>query len=91
MKFGDHIWNHHEEYIQISTNMLSIGSIICELGFKIEKFERKRILLHGTTNDRVLRVKFHTHYHSTASHNLEFCIDNSVHFLIIARQWKIFT
>ena len=37
LKFGDYIWNHHEECIQISTNMPSIGSIMCEIGFEIEK------------------------------------------------------
>ena len=43
MKFGDHIiWNHHEECIQISTNMPNIGSIICEIGLKIEKIEREK-------------------------------------------------
>ena len=36
VEFHCHIWNHREKYIQISTNMLSIGSIICEIGFKIE-------------------------------------------------------
>ena len=37
IQFGDHIWNHHEECIQTSTNMPSIGSKICEIGFEIEK------------------------------------------------------
>ena len=34
VKFGD-----HKEGIQISTNTPSIGSIICEIGFEIEKIE----------------------------------------------------
>ena len=28
MKFHNHIWNHHETYIEISTNMPGIGSVI---------------------------------------------------------------
>ena len=31
MEFHDHIWNHHEECIQISTNMPGIGSLIREI------------------------------------------------------------
>ena len=27
-KFYDHIWDHHEKYIQISTNIPGIGSLI---------------------------------------------------------------
>ena len=30
------VWNQHEEYIQISTNMASIGLVISEIGFQIE-------------------------------------------------------
>ena len=37
VKFSDHIWNNHEQCIQMSTNMPSIGSIICQIGFRIEK------------------------------------------------------
>ena len=45
-KFGDHIWIHHEEWIQISTNKPSSGSIICETGFeKLRKFEEIKIIL----------------------------------------------
>ena len=29
-EFHKHIWNHHEECIQISTNTPSIGSLNCE-------------------------------------------------------------
>ena len=29
--FHDHIWNHHEKCIQISTNMPSIGFVIPEI------------------------------------------------------------
>ena len=31
----DHIWNHHVKYIEISTNMPGIGSVIRELVVKI--------------------------------------------------------
>ena len=37
LDFGDYIWNHHEKCIEISTNMPSIGLIICEIGFEFEK------------------------------------------------------
>ena len=33
----DHIWNHYEKCIQISTNMPGVGSVICEIGFEIEE------------------------------------------------------
>ena len=33
MDFGGDIWNPHEKCIQISTNMPSIGSGICEIDF----------------------------------------------------------
>ena len=31
-KLGDHIWNHHEECIQISTNMPNINSMDIVIG-----------------------------------------------------------
>ena len=37
IEFHDHIWNHHEKCIQISTNMPSIGSVICEIGFEFQE------------------------------------------------------
>ena len=30
-EFNDHIWNHHEKCIEISTNMPGIGLVIREL------------------------------------------------------------
>ena len=30
VEFHDHIWNHHEKCIQMSTNMPGIGSLIRE-------------------------------------------------------------
>ena len=33
--FHDHIWNHREECIQMSTNMPSIGLVIHEIEFEI--------------------------------------------------------
>ena len=30
-KIGDYIWNHHEECIQISTNMPGIGLEMCDI------------------------------------------------------------
>ena len=35
LKFCDNIWNHHYECIQINPNMLSIGSITCEIALKL--------------------------------------------------------
>ena len=34
MEFHDHTWNHHEKYIQKSTNMPGIGSLIREIDGK---------------------------------------------------------
>ena len=31
LEFGDYIWNHHEKFIQISTNMPGISLEICEI------------------------------------------------------------
>ena len=35
VKFGKHIWIHHEKCIEISTNMPNIGLEIPEIGFDI--------------------------------------------------------
>ena len=35
VEFHYHIWNHYEKYVEISTNMPGIGSVIRELAFKI--------------------------------------------------------
>ena len=44
--FLDHIWNHHEKCIQISTNMPRIDSLIREIDVKIsESLERKQTLV----------------------------------------------
>ena len=37
VEFRDHIWNHHEKYIQISTNMPCIGSLIREIDVEISE------------------------------------------------------
>ena len=34
LEFHDHIWNYHEKYIQISTNIPGIGSLICKIDVK---------------------------------------------------------
>ena len=53
MKCSEHIiWNHHEECIQISTN---IGWVICEIGFEIENiWEKKEFVYMVKQNERVL-------------------------------------
>ena len=35
VKFHHHIWNPREKCIETSTNMPSIGLVICEMGFEI--------------------------------------------------------
>ena len=37
VKFHNQIWNHNEKCIQISTNMLGIGSLICEIAVEISE------------------------------------------------------
>ena len=34
LEFFNHIWNHHEKYIQISTSMPGIGSLIREIAVR---------------------------------------------------------
>ena len=47
----------------MSTNMPSIGAVICEIGFEFQKIWEKNIkLFHGKTDDRVLSV--HNKYKS---------------------------
>ena len=38
VEFRDHIWNHNEKCIQMSTNMPGIGSLICEKDINISDF-----------------------------------------------------
>ena len=40
VKSRDNIWNHHEKYIKISTNMPGIGSLIREIHVKITQIEK---------------------------------------------------
>ena len=37
VKFHDHIWNDHEKYIEISTNIPVIGSLFCEIAVKVSE------------------------------------------------------
>ena len=37
VKVHDHIWNHHEKCIQLSTNMPGIGSVIREIAGKMSE------------------------------------------------------
>ena len=37
VEIHDHIWSHHKKYIQISTNMTVIGSLIREKGVNISE------------------------------------------------------
>ena len=36
-EFHNHIWNHHEKYIEISTNIPGIGSLIHEIAVKMSE------------------------------------------------------
>ena len=38
VEFHDHIWNHNEKCIQISTNMSSIGLVIPEITCEMLEF-----------------------------------------------------
>ena len=47
LEFHDHIWNHHEKCIQISTNMPGIGSANREVAVKmLETPESKHDFAH---------------------------------------------
>ena len=37
LELHDHIWNHNEKCIEISTNMPGIGSLIREIDFNISE------------------------------------------------------
>ena len=37
VEIHDHIWNHYEKYIEISTNMPGVGSVIRELAVLISE------------------------------------------------------
>ena len=55
MEFDYKIWIHHEKCIQISTNMPSIDTAICETGCEIFIFERRRTPLVWNSNGRMRR------------------------------------
>ena len=44
MECQDHniIWNHHEKYIEISTNMPVIGSVIREIAVKMSEMSESK-------------------------------------------------
>ena len=56
LEFHDHIWNHYEKYIEISTNISVIGSLICKIAVKFKKFEKTNTILLSKTNARFLSV-----------------------------------
>ena len=37
VEFHNHIWDHREKYIEISTNMPGVGSLICELAVNMSE------------------------------------------------------
>ena len=42
LEFHDHIWNHHEKYIEISTNMPGIGSVNREITVKMSEMSESK-------------------------------------------------
>ena len=42
LEFHGHIWNHHEKYIQQSTNMPGIGSLIREIDITISGIRERK-------------------------------------------------
>ena len=68
VKFHDHIWNHNEKCIQISTNMPGIGSLIREISVEIpEMWEAAKRLLLSKTKSSVLSVKWILRVSGTSS------------------------
>ena len=56
MELHDHIWNHHEKCIQISTNMPGIGLVNPEIAVKMSEVSKKAcMILLSKTNARVLK------------------------------------
>ena len=56
-EFGDYVRNNHKKCIQISTNMSSISSLICEIDVNIsEMWESTKVFLSKTIA-RILNVK----------------------------------
>ena len=43
VELHDHIWNHHDKYIEISTNIPVIGSLIHEIAVKISEIGPMRV------------------------------------------------
>ena len=51
VEYHGHILNHHEKFIQISTNMPSIGLVIPEITCEmVELWRRKNTILLSKTN-----------------------------------------
>ena len=42
VEFHDHIWNHHEKCIQITTNMPGIGSVNHEIAVKKSRIRESK-------------------------------------------------
>ena len=55
--FWYYIWNQRENYIQMSTNMPGIGSVICEINLKIKSILRKTKAFYCKTNSGMWSVR----------------------------------
>ena len=74
VELHDHIWNHHEKCIQISTNIPGIGSVIPEITCEMLAFEKTNTILFSKTNARVLSVKSHVSITGNPTHLNAFCM-----------------
>ena len=51
-----HIWNHHEKWIQISTNIPSFGLVICEIGFEFYENNNDFYMIKPTIAYKVFNI-----------------------------------
>ena len=56
MEFCNHIWNHHEKCIQLSTNIPGIGSLIGEIAVKFWESETDLRPVKLISEFKVLKV-----------------------------------
>ena len=56
LELGYYIWNPYEKCIQKSPNMSGIGSLICEIDVKFQKFEKQTYFLLSKINARIVSI-----------------------------------
>ena len=57
LEMHDHIWNHHEKCIQISTNLMVFGSLIREIDVKMSDIGESKIDFCSVKPETVPRSK----------------------------------